>query len=203
MLEKHNSQARLCLRYLRVQAQPTVKLLRPFYADAARAGTAGAPAGPARSSKVLLACPDVQGKHEMTKSMGKLKGSTFKRFHVDIDLTPAQAALRRAIKQPDFQFSSDRAGSLAGGERSSFAAPLRSAKRPALAPALSAAAPTFENTTSASTPATASASAPAHAPRPATTSAPAAPSAALAASAAHAADAGCVHTQNAFAALSA
>ena len=51
--------------------------------------------------RVLLAFPDVQGKQEMTRSLGKLKGSTFENVHVDIDLTPAQAALRRT-KQPDF-----------------------------------------------------------------------------------------------------
>ena len=51
---------------------------------------------------MLLVFPNVQGKQEMTASLGKLKGSTFERAHVDLDLTPAQAALRRA-KQPDFQ----------------------------------------------------------------------------------------------------
>ena len=42
------------LQHLGVQAQPTIKLLRPSYADAARAGVPGTPAGPAGSSKVLL-----------------------------------------------------------------------------------------------------------------------------------------------------
>ena len=97
------------LQHLDVQAQPAVKLLRSTYADAARAGSAatragpaGNAAGPSRSSKVLLVFDDVQGKQEMQKSLGKLKGSVFEKIHVDIDLTPAQAAMRRA-RQPEYQ----------------------------------------------------------------------------------------------------
>ena len=94
--------AKVCgelLQHLDVQTQPEIKLLRPSYADAARAGSAGGPAGPARSSKVLLVFSDVQAKTGVLKSLGKFKGSSFEKIHVDLDLTPAQAAVRRA-KQP-------------------------------------------------------------------------------------------------------
>ena len=131
------------LQHLEVQTQPEIKLLRPSYADAARAGAAGSSAGPARSSKVLLVFGDVQAKTGVLKSLGKLKGSSFEKIHVDLDLTPAQAAVRRA-KQPEF-VQLQRQGRQPRWRGTDIIC-RQMPKRPASAVALSAAAPAFTAT---------------------------------------------------------